>query len=478
MAKANGWYAPAGAGTRVGVAQGNGVTVSGASTHLPKYLRSTELRRVEDNDIYRLATILDVNACWRKLMSIIPKGLDVQAASAAGALNYHEIAANGGLKYSAQDISLIDGVAERLPPDQSISQVMIDEWKTSGKLNERPTVGVLLQLLVQAELYSAADFVALDFLSESKPERPADGPAAHISLDLTEDLEEDMDVDNEQPGSLARNLDYFDKHIEPHDKSVPQPLVNERPPTAPTRSSRQLRSNITANSSNQNPMTGTTTTRTTTTTATTTGATAGSASTSSSIPNVPNLTILNLSEQIQEAQQHLQSVPNLSILNPSTPAAVSATTATSSSVDGTSNGISLQSTDLPRITLLIENSAEIGSSPPTTSNVAVANLPEISALNLNTQTQQDSANSSSSTNSLSNEEDDDDDDDEEEDDPDADNSLPNLSNSEHQNSNNDSSLTTVTGTSGDNSFELTNDSSSASNEDYASNIPNLSELQP
>lgn len=151
--KANGW-----------------ATVCNSTSSVPKYskyTRYTELRRVDDNDIYKLATILDVNGCWRKLMSIIPKRLDAQACSAPGALKYQEIVAKVGLKYNAQQISLIDGTAERLTPGQSISQVMIDEWKTSGKLNERPTVGVLLQLLVQAEIYSAADFVALHFLNGS-----------------------------------------------------------------------------------------------------------------------------------------------------------------------------------------------------------------------------------------------------------------------------------------------------------------------
>ncbi|XP_017143592.1 protein Tube isoform X1 [Drosophila miranda] len=448
MAKANGWC--------------------GSSS---KYTRTTELRRVEDNDIYKLATILDVNACWRKLMSIIPKGLDVQACSAAGAV---KITANGGPKYTAQDISLIDGVAERLPPDQSISQVMIDEWKTSGKLNERPTVGVLLQLLVEAELFSAADFVALNFLNEPKPERPADGPAAHFSLELGDD----MDVDTEATdasylpntaalnaaaqGSLGINLDYFDKHMVRRDKSVPQPSASV-PPTAPPRSSRHQK-----NAASPSALTGTTSATATT-------------------PNIPNLTILNPSEQLQEPAQveqpPPQNIPNLSILINSS--AASMTTA-STALENTSNGSS--STDppnIPIITLLIDNPAEISgpvaadavsaNSTTTPTAASLNNLPMISALNLNAENGEAFHQDSGSTSSLSNDEDDDDDIDEEGDYADA--SLPNLSNSEQHNSNNDSSLTTVTGTSGDNSFELTNDSSSASNDDYASNIPNLSELQ-
>ncbi|XP_017871837.1 PREDICTED: protein Tube [Drosophila arizonae] len=495
-----------------------------------KYTRYTELRRVDDNDIYKLATILDVNGCWRKLMSIIPKRLDAQACSAPGALKYQEIAAKVGLKYNAQQISLIDGTAERLTPGQSISQVMIDEWKTSGKLNERPTVGVLLQLLVQAEIYSAADFVALHFLNEPKPDRPTDGPAAHISLDLcSEDLSEDMDVDDGasyQPNTSAlnaaaaqargtgMNLDYFDKHMVRRDKSVPQQIENGASisssspvPVAPPRSSRLSR-HLKATTSNGPLIT----------------TNEPSSSTNINTANMPNLSILNASSEKlvsisdQNQTQPPQNIPHLSILNGCSETVSIATTASSPldavNSDTASNG-SYNSTststatvpNVPLITLLIENSScEIsGASDATPTTTATAtskstttktapdmshnNLPAISALNLNTvqpdgnepKARSDNGrNNSSGTNSLSVDDDEDEEDDDEDDDVDdeeADGSLPNLSNSEHHNSNNDSSLTTVTGTSGDNSFELTNDSSSTSNDDYTNNIPNLSELQ-
>jgi len=475
---------------------GMGVQVNGSNGAIglsSKYSRNTELRRVEDNDIYRLAKILDENSCWRKLMSIIPKGMDVQACSGAGCLNFPaEI--KKGFKYTAQDVFQIDEAANRLPPDQSKSQMMIDEWKTSGKLNERPTVGVLLQLLVQAELFSAADFVALDFLNgkydyvclkltklkkvypltslESTPARPVDGPGALISLEL---LEEEMEVDNEglslkyqsstatlgadAQGSVGLNLDNFEKDIVRRDKSVPQPSGNT-PPIAPPR--RQQRSTT---NSNFATLTGTGTTSTT-------------------IPNVPNLTILNPSEQIQEPvlQPRPMNIPDLSILI-SNSGDLRATVS-----DNPSNRTS--STDppnIPQITLLIDNSGDVNSRPnhapakastATTSTASSNNLPMISALNISKGSRETlRPESRSSSSSLSKDDDDDNDGEEdgEEEYPDA--FLPNLSNSEQQSSNNDSSLTTVTGTSGDNSFELTNDSSSTSNDDYACNIPDLSELQ-
>ncbi|KAH8369255.1 hypothetical protein KR009_005901 [Drosophila setifemur] len=452
MSKANGWNG-CGAGTGVGLGMGVHGNGTSASLHssAAKYSRSTELRRVEDNDIYRLSKILDENACWRKLMSIIPKGLDVQTSSAAGGLNFPS-AVKKGFKYTTQDVRQIDEAANRAA-DQSKSQMMIDEWKTSGKLHERPTVGVLLQLLVQAELFSAADFVALDFLSEPTPDRPADGPAAPISLDWSELVDEDMDVDNEvlspatlnaaAQGSVGLNLDNFDKKILPRDKSLPQPSENV-PPLAPPRASRLQRES--ASSRN----------------ATSTG-------TGSTAPNMPNLTILNPSEQVQQTEQvhqpHPQNIPNLSILIASS--AASMTTISTSLGPPNSQSSSTDGPNIPQITLLIDD-------PPATATVAATvtssnNLPMISALNLNTDNGEGADSRSSS--SLSNDED-------EVDGDFADASLPNISNSEQHNSNNDSSLTTVTGTSGDNSFELTNDSSSTSNDDYGGNIPNLSELQP
>ncbi|XP_039493641.1 protein Tube [Drosophila santomea] len=434
-----------------------------------KYSRSTELRRVEDNDIYRLAKILDENSCWRKLMSIIPKGMDVQACSGAGNLNFPaEI--QKGFKYSAQNVSQIDEAASRLSPDQSKSQMMIDEWKTSGKLNERPTVGVLLQLLVQAELFSAADFVALDFLNESTPVRPIDGPAAPISLELPDD---DMEVDNDglnlryqlstasvgggAQGSVGLNLDTFEKDMVRRDKSVPQSSGNVRPLVPPRR---QPRNNTSSSS------------------------TAGTRTMSATIPNVPNLTILNPSEQIQEQvlQPRPPNIPDLSIL-----VANSGDSGATLSDNTSNRSNSTDSTNIPRITLLIDNSADLSSrsnhdaakAPTATTSIATSNnLPMISALNINNDSGETlRPESRSSSSSLSKDDDDDIDGDEdvEEEYPDA--FLPNLCNLEQQNSNNDSSLTTVTGTSGDNSFELTNDSSSTSNDDYACNIPDLSELQ-
>lgn len=365
------------------------------------------------------------------------------------------------------------------------------------------------------------------FVLEPKPDRPTDGPAAHISLDLcSEDLSEDMDVEDgasyqpntsalnaaaEQVRGTGMNLDYFDKHMVRRDKSVPQQLENGTSSTVPVPPPRAARSSrlLKVTASNVAPTT------------------ASNGPSASNTANVPNLSILNASSKklASSSEQTLQpqNIPHLSILNGSSEAVLMATTSTTLDADKSDigrNGRSSASTstatipNVPLITLLIENSScEISDASdataitskstatktvPDMSTASYNNLPAISALNLNTasgagELDRNGAkargdnpdNNSSGTNSLSNvddeqEEDDDDDDDDDVvdvDDEEADVSLPNLSNSDHQTSNNDSSLTTVTCTSGENSFEFTNDSSSASNDDYTNNIPNLSELQ-
>lgn len=293
-----------------------------------------------------------------------------------------------------------------------------------------------------------------------------------------------------QGRGTGMNLDVFEKQR--RDKSVPQPPENgQTSPVPPER--RKYRANA-------KPATNT--------------------------PNVPNLSILNAieirtsSEQIQQSQ----NIPNVSLLNGSLPDVLSvASTTTAASLtsseatldapsanDNTSNGshsvdsartttttrtaAAITTPNVPLITLLIENSTDeivttssasdsrtkkSTTTLPDESAISYNNLPAISALNLNTVSGENGLvphAGSVDTNSLDDgDEENYEDDHVEDDDEDADVSLRNLSNSEHQTSNNDSSLTTVTGTSGENSFELTNDSSSASNDD--SNIPNLSELQ-
>ncbi|XP_034487979.1 protein Tube [Drosophila innubila] len=488
-------------------AKTNGYAASSSVPRFSKYTRYTELRRVDDNDIYKLATLLDLQDCWKKLMQIIPKKLDAEACS-SGDRNLKEIAGMVGYKYNNGHMRQI--AEQQLMPGQSKSQIMIDEWKTSGKSNERPTVGVLLQLLIQAEIYSAADHVAEKFLNEARPARPAVGPAAPIKFDMDSaeivEQSERMEVEDNgsfQPntselnagaaGTSKMNMDFYEKHPVRRDKSMPHQLENggAAKPVPPPRTGRSARLSK----------------------STTNNETASTTNSMATTPDLPMLSIFNpSSDKLTTSTDQIQpeDVPQLSLLN-----GRSESTQTTSPNTGRTNGsngshVATNIRDMPLITLLMESSScEISSTTEVTASASATstststttstnstateamimrennatscnNLPIISALYLNSAIEAASNgvaavphdDNSSGTNSLSNDDVDVDVDDEE-----ADVSLPNLSNSDHQTSNNDSSLTTVTGTSGENSFELTNDSSLASNDEDINNIPDLSELQ-
>lgn len=124
------------------------------------YTRNTELRNVDSKDLYNLAVILDDNNYWQTLMEIIPKKINNQTFGAAENLNKISSEAAYERKYNNDHIRLIER-AIRLPGESRLySQILFDEWGTSGRKNERPTLGVLHHLLVQSKLFRAADFVA------------------------------------------------------------------------------------------------------------------------------------------------------------------------------------------------------------------------------------------------------------------------------------------------------------------------------
>lgn len=135
------------------------------------------------------------------------------------------------------------------------AEILIDEWGTSGRI--RPNLAHLLQLLVKAELFRAADYVACDLLNgesctifgrkmkdlkwesftEPLPQRPEKGPAAKIDITLPPD-EEIAEVGamltgmeypnssgiNNMQSQMENNRDFYDKWI-PNDQRKLQ-LVN------------------------------------------------------------------------------------------------------------------------------------------------------------------------------------------------------------------------------------------------------------
>lgn len=69
----------------------------------------------------------------------------------------------------------------------SPTMLLLEEWGTSGR--KRATVNDLFDLLVNVELYQAADFVAEGLLAEAKPNRPPSGPSARYPIIDPDELE-------------------------------------------------------------------------------------------------------------------------------------------------------------------------------------------------------------------------------------------------------------------------------------------------
>ncbi|PBC26125.1 Protein Tube [Apis cerana cerana] len=134
-----------------------------------------ELRKLRPAELYILSQILNISDSWKKLMAIIPKD-DMPNLP----------------KFNSEHFSMIEQAANH---QRSAAEIFLSEWGTMGK--KRPTLSVLLNFLVKAELFRAADYVAKDLLKVKVPERPKYGPATPV--DISEEmklLEEKEELEN------------------------------------------------------------------------------------------------------------------------------------------------------------------------------------------------------------------------------------------------------------------------------------------
>lgn len=114
------------------------------------YSRDTEIRHISSADVFKLGQILDQTNSWKKLMRIIPRNLSTSTSES-----------DTIKKYNNDHIRLIENAS--IKQNRMSTEILFEEWGTSGK--KRPTVGNLLELLIKAELFRAADFVAINFLN-------------------------------------------------------------------------------------------------------------------------------------------------------------------------------------------------------------------------------------------------------------------------------------------------------------------------
>lgn len=127
--------------------------------------KNLELRKLPLGALHSIVQILEVDNSWQKVMDHIPKDPNSK---------YFE------RKYNSEHVRLIKEHAAET--NRKCTEVLIDEWGTSGIA--RPTIKTLLDVLVKAQIFRAADEVAI-MLQEPIPKRPQDGPARQISTNVT-----------------------------------------------------------------------------------------------------------------------------------------------------------------------------------------------------------------------------------------------------------------------------------------------------
>ncbi|CAH2243070.1 interleukin-1 receptor-associated kinase 4-like [Pararge aegeria] len=137
--------------------------------------KNVELRKLPADALCKVVNILEINNDWKKVMSIIPKNLHSEDFEP---------------KYNNEQVRMIEEHAKST--NQKCSEILMDEWGTSGRV--RPTLGILKEILVKAQIFRAADEIAR-ILNESLPVRPDYGPGKPVSLNVTEILN---DVSAEQ----------------------------------------------------------------------------------------------------------------------------------------------------------------------------------------------------------------------------------------------------------------------------------------
>ncbi|XP_014468974.1 PREDICTED: uncharacterized protein LOC106741442 isoform X2 [Dinoponera quadriceps] len=106
-----------------------------------------------------LGIILNISDNWKKLMANVPKQENIP-------------------EFSSEHIDMIEQAANQ--HNRNAAEIFLDEWSTMGR--KRPTLGLLLDLLVKAELFRAADYVACDILKQERPKRPEYGPIASVDI--------------------------------------------------------------------------------------------------------------------------------------------------------------------------------------------------------------------------------------------------------------------------------------------------------
>lgn len=121
-----------------------------------------EIRKLSPGSVFGLCKILECGEAWKQLMAVIPV----------------ECVEGNPPKYTGEHMKIIEntGAVQKRP----CSEILLDEWGTSSK--RRPKLSTLMKFLTKAELYRAAEYVAVELLKVDPPVRPENGPAATVDI--------------------------------------------------------------------------------------------------------------------------------------------------------------------------------------------------------------------------------------------------------------------------------------------------------
>ncbi|XP_011496704.1 PREDICTED: protein Tube [Ceratosolen solmsi marchali] len=121
----------------------------------------TEIRKLQPVELCTLSQILNQTDSWKKLMAIVPK----------------DTAENHYVFNNEHFIMIEQAIRQQ---QRSGADIFLSEWSTLNK--NRPTCRSMLELLIKAKLFRAADYLAVNILKSDPPKRPKSGPAAEIDL--------------------------------------------------------------------------------------------------------------------------------------------------------------------------------------------------------------------------------------------------------------------------------------------------------
>nr|UNA06289.1 tube [Sogatella furcifera] len=144
-----------------------------------------ELRKLKPGTINKIVEILECGESWKKLMSIIPVEMDEREP----------------MKYTMHHMKMIECASRK--QQRACTQIFLEEWGTSGK--NRPRLSSLRTFLVKAQLFRAAEFVAVELLNVSASVLKVCKEIAVLNADLVT-LASTVDVGIQQ---LIKALDLY-----------------------------------------------------------------------------------------------------------------------------------------------------------------------------------------------------------------------------------------------------------------------------